>query len=104
MSILSQLEKEVDGENYILKTFPAMTGLSIQHRMQLEGMTPELTREVIVKGCSKGSMDFDNKSFDKAFAGRYAHMFKLLGEIMKHNFGDMEDENSPNVESDSSEE
>lgn len=102
--ILAQIEKEVDDEKYILKTFPTMVGLGIQHKMQVDGMSPELTREVIIKGCSKGSMDFDNKSFDKAFAGRYAHMFKLLGEIMKHNFGDMEDEESPNVESDSSEE
>lgn len=101
--ILSQVEKEIDGENYVLKTFPAMVGLGIQHKMQTEGMTPELTREVICKGSSKGSMDIDAKSFDKMFAGRYAHMFKLLGEIMKHNFGDMDDED-PNVQSDSSEE
>ena len=102
--ILAQVEKEVDGESYVLKTFPAMVGLGIQHKMQTEGMTPELTREVICKGASKGSMDIDAKSFDKMFAGRYAHMFKLLGEIMKHNFGDMDEEEGLNVESGSSEE
>ncbi len=102
MSFLAQKEIEVDGESYILRTFPCMTGLSIQHRMGTEGMTPELTQYVIMQGVSKGSVTIDVKDFNTRFAGKYAHLFRLLGEVMKFNFPDME-EDEGNVQSDSSE-
>ena len=100
---LAQKEIEVDGESYILKTFPAMTGLGIQHRLGKDGMTPELTQYIIMEGATKGSVTIDAKDFNKRFAGKYAHMFRLLGEVMKFNFPDMEDEDLGNDQSDSSE-
>lgn len=103
MSFLAQKEIELDGEQYILKTFPAMTGLSIQHRLTKDGMTPELTQYIIQEGAAKGSISIDAKFFNKHFAGKYAHMFRLLGEIMKFNFPDMEEEDLGNESSDSSE-
>lgn len=77
--------KEIDGVGYVLKLFPAMVGLSFISRLEREGMSPEVIRDVIVKGCSIGSSGMTEAKFNTQFAGKYKPMMELFAEILQHN-------------------
>lgn len=106
MSNLSQFqtkEVEVGGEIYHLKKFKALIGLSIQKEIHDVGLfteeginvmalSPEQILKIIANGCSKGSVSFDQKTFDNHFAGKYMEIYTLVAEVLAYNFAD------PNVE------
>lgn len=78
--------KQIGETSYVLKLFPAMTGLSIISRIEKSGgFTEDIILEVIAKGCAIGSTSIDRKKFDKHFAGKYAEMMELFAEILKYN-------------------
>lgn len=77
--------KEIDGVGYVMKLFPAMTGLGFISRMEREGMSPEVIRDVIVKGSSIGSAGMTEAKFNTQFAGKYKVMMELFAEVLKHN-------------------
>ena len=92
-------EAEVGGEIYHLKKFKAMAGLAIQKKIyesnlfteegiNVMALDPETMRDIIMLGCSKGSMGFDAKSFDTHFSGKYMEIFQLVAEILMFNFSD----------------
>lgn len=98
-------EVEVGGEIYNLKKFKALTGLAVQKEIHEAGLfsdeginvmalTPEQILKIISNGCSKGSIAFDQKTFDNHFAGKYMEIYQLVAEILMFNFAD----NSPNDE------
>lgn len=102
-------EVEVGGEIYNLKKFKAMDGLAIQKEIHEAGLftddginvmalSPEAILKIISKGCSKGSMAFDQKAFDNHFAGKYMEIFQLVAEALMFNFSD------PNAQTDDTEE
>lgn len=84
-------EVEVDGEQYKIVAYPAMTALDFQFEMS-NGMTPKLIRDMILKGVSKNGVAFNNESFDRAFTGKIPHMMKLWEQIVEFNFKDPLDE------------
>ena len=77
--------KEIDGVGYVLKLFPTMTGLGFISRMEREGMSPEVIRDMIIKGCSIGSIGMTEAKFNTQFAGKYKEMMQLWVEISKYN-------------------
>lgn len=77
--------KEIDGVGYVLKLFPAMVGLSFISRLEREGMSPEVIRDVIVKGCGIGSVNMTEAKFNTQFAGKYKPMMELFAEILQYN-------------------
>ena len=79
------ITKHIGGVGFTLKLFPAMVGLNVISRLEREGMTGEVIREVIVKGSSKGSVAITEKSFDSLFAGKYKEMMELFAEILQYN-------------------
>ena len=92
-------EVEVGGEIYNLKKFRALTGLSVQKEIHEAGLftddginvmalTPEQILKIISNGCSKGSIAFDQKTFDNHFAGKYMEIYHLVAEILMYNFAD----------------
>ena len=92
-------EVEVGGEVYNLKKFKAMIGLAIQKKIHesnlfteeginVMALEPEDLRDIIMHGCSKGSINFDTKGFDSHFAGKYMEVFQLVAEILLFNFAD----------------
>lgn len=110
MSLAAYQSKEVEvgGEIYNLKKFKAMVGLAIQKEIHEAGLftedginvmalSPEAILKIISNGCSKGSVSFDQKTFDNHFAGKYMEIFQLVAEVLMFNFSD------PNVEADSEE-
>ena len=98
-------EVEVEGEVYNLKKYRALMGLSIQKEIHDAGLfseeginvmalNPEQIFKVISLGCSKGSVAFDQKTFDNHFAGKYAEIFQLLALVLEYNFADPLEENA----------
>lgn len=85
-------EVQVQGESFIVKQFPVMVGLDIQHRLMSVGSSPELIREIICKGAQKGSVNIDEKKFDKLFKGKYKQLYELRDAVLAFNFGDMGDD------------
>ena len=92
-------EVEVGGEIYNLKKFKALTGLAVQKEIHEAGLfseeginvmalTPEQIFKIISNGCSKGSIAFDQKTFDNHFAGKYMEIYQLVAEILLFNFAD----------------
>lgn len=92
-------EVEVGGEIYNLKKFKALTGLAVQKEIHEAGLfseeginvmalTPEQILKIISNGCSKGSIAFDQKTFDNHFAGKYMEIYQLVAEILMFNFAD----------------
>jgi len=92
-------EVEVGGEVYNLKKFKALTGLAVQKEIHEAGLftdeginvmalTPEQILKIISNGCSKGSVAFDQKTFDNHFAGKYMEIYHLVAEILMYNFAD----------------
>lgn len=90
-------EVTVGGEIYHLRKFKALTGLKIQKQIFESGMITdegvnvmaldaELIADIIIHGCSKGSVNFDMKKFDSHFAGKYTEMFTLVAEVITWNF------------------
>ena len=77
--------KEIDGVSYILKMFPAMVGLSFISRLEREGMSPEVIRDVIIKGAGIGSTNITEAKFNTQFAGKYKPMMELFAEVLKYN-------------------
>ena len=103
-------EVEVGGEIYNLKKFKALMGLGVQKEIHEAGLfteeginvmalTPEQILKIIANGCSKGSMAFDQKTFDNHFAGKYMEIYQLVAEILTFNYAD----SSPNAEADTAE-
>lgn len=86
--------KEIGGTEYVLKYFPTTKGLQILTRMQNNGFSAEVIEEVIIGGCSIGSVAMDKKKFDSQFRGKYAELMELFAEILKYNkmFPEEEDE------------
>lgn len=98
-------EVEVGGEIYNLRKFRALAGLSIQKDIHDAGLfseeginvmalNPEQIFKVISLGCSKGSVAFDQKTFDNHFAGKYTEIFQLLALVLEYNFADPLEENA----------
>ena len=92
-------EVEVGGEIYNLKKFKALIGLAVQKEIHEAGLftddginvmalTPEQILKIISNGCSKGSIAFDQKTFDNHFAGKYMEIYHLVAEILMYNFAD----------------
>ena len=92
-------EIEIEGEVYNLRKFKALVGLGIQkeiHDAKLfsdEGinvmaLTPDQIFKIISNGCSKGSVAFDQKTFDNHFAGRYMTIYQLVAEVLMFNYAD----------------
>jgi len=92
-------EVEVGGEIYNLKKFKALIGLAVQKEIHEAGLftddginvmalTPEQILKIISNGCSKGSVAFDQKTFDNHFAGKYMEIYHLVAEILMYNFAD----------------
>lgn len=92
-------EVEVGGEIYNLKKFKAMAGLAIQKKIHesnlfteeginVMALEPETMRDIVMLGCSKGSVNFDAKGFDNHFTGKYMEVFQLVAEILMFNFAD----------------
>lgn len=92
-------EVEIDGEIYNLKKYRALTGLGIQKEIHECGLftedgidvmklSPELIFKIVSNGCSKGSMAFDQKTFDTHFAGKYITIFQLVAASLEYNFMD----------------
>lgn len=90
-------EVTVGNEIYHLKKFKALKGLQLQQQVFNSGMITEegvnvmaldaeLIADIIISGCSKGSVNFDMKKFDSHFAGKYTEMFTLVSEILVYNF------------------
>lgn len=77
--------KEIDGVGYVLKLFPTMVGLNFISRLERDGMAPEVIRDVVVKGCSIGSVGMTEAKFDNQFKGKYKQMMELFAEILKYN-------------------
>lgn len=92
-------EVEVGGEIYNLKKFKALIGLAVQKEIHEAGLftddginvmalTPEQILKIISNGCSKGSVAFDQKTFDNHFAGKYMEIYHLVAEVLMYNFAD----------------
>lgn len=92
-------EVEVGGEIYNLKKFKALIGLAVQKEIHEAGLftdeginvmalTPEQILKIISNGCSKGSIAFDQKTFDNHFAGKYMEIYHLVAEVLMYNFAD----------------
>lgn len=90
-------EVEVGGQLYHLKKFKAMKGLQIQKQVSESGMITDegvnimaldadLIADIVINGCSKGSVNFDIKKFDNEFAGRLTDIYTLTAEIITYNF------------------
>lgn len=77
--------KEIDGSSFVLKLFPAMVGLSFISRLEREGMSPEVIRDVIIKGAGIGSVTMTEAKFNTQFAGKYKPMMELFAEVLKYN-------------------
>lgn len=84
-------EISLDGDTYKIVAYPAMTGLDFQYKMG-QGITPELIRDMVFKGCSKGGMSFNQESFDKTFSGKLPKLMKLFEAIAEFNYTDPLDE------------
>lgn len=99
--MFEQKEVTIGDATYYLKKFKTMKGLELQQKMMEatdpEGgfnpakLSPEVIREVVVNGCSKGSITLDNKKFDDAFAGKLNEVIMLAMEIIVFNFIDPND-------------
>lgn len=77
--------KEVGDTTYVMKMFPAMFGLSIVNRMEKEGGSPEIIKDVITKGATIGSVAITDAKFNTHFAGKYEDIMTLFYEILKYN-------------------
>jgi hypothetical protein len=97
----------IGSENYVLKMFPALTGLKLmnklEHTVRTTGtmMDDALVFEVISKGCSLGSVNFTEAKFNSHFKGKYKEIYELFAEVLKHN--NMFPEESEGNEQDSEE-
>lgn len=101
MSLAAYQSKEIEvgGELYNLKKFKALIGLGVQKEIHEAGLftdeginvmalSPEQILKIISNGCSKGSVAFDQKTFDNHFAGKYMEIYHLVAEILMFNFAD----------------
>lgn len=99
--MFEQKEVTIGDSAYYLKKFKTMKGLELQQKIMdatdAEGgfnpakLSPETIRELVVNGCSKGSIAFDNKKFDDTFAGKLSEVMMLAMEIIMFNFIDPND-------------
>lgn len=76
----------VDGTEYKLTAYDAMTGLDYQFK--ITNPTPQLIQEMISKGVTVNNMAIDSKKFNQMFSGRLPHLMKLYGEVLEFNFTD----------------
>lgn len=102
MNLLEQKEVSIGGKLYILTAVPTDFGLEVQIELQSllsNGLPPtaDLIERVVCKGATLGSAPITKQTFNKHFARKYGVLMELFSEICKFNF---EDEDSPNVESD----
>ena len=81
------VEVTVDGEQYKIVAYPAMTALDFQFEMS-NGMTPKLIRDMIRKGVSKNGVAFTDETFERTFTGRIPHMMKVWEEAVEFNYKD----------------
>jgi len=99
LNIYQTKEVEISGEIFHLKKFKAMIGLAVQKEIHEAGLftddginvmalTPEQILKIISNGCSKGSIAFDQKTFDNHFAGKYMEIYHLVAEVLMYNFAD----------------
>lgn len=107
MDTLEQKEEKVGDVLYILTAFPTMIGLEIQSEIMactVAGLPfpPTLIKKAVCQGATIGSARIDDKKFDKHFSKKYQELMELFYKILAFNFGGVEDEESPNEESDTS--
>lgn len=92
-------EIQIGDDLYYLRKFKAMKGLEVQREVLESGafseegvnvakLKPEILRDIIVNGCTKGSIRFDNAKFDEHFSGKYMELYQLVAEILMFNFAD----------------
>ena len=93
---------EIEGKKFTVTAYPTMFGLSIQERI-MDGLTPELMKDIIVKSTSVDSVAIDDKKFDQVFSRKYKMLIEVVQKILEFNFGKEEAEDSPNEQSDTSE-
>lgn len=80
-------EVEIDGEEYKIVAYSAMTALDYQYKLG-QGVTPELIQEMVLRSCTQHGVAIDKKSFDQKFSGKIPHLMKLFGEVVEFNFTD----------------
>lgn len=104
---LEQTEKEIGGNRYLITALDALTGLDVMNNISEseskgEPLEPGFIKRVIMKSVTINNKQMTGDVFDKIFSRKYKELSELFGEIVKFNFGEGED--SPNAESDTSEE
>ena len=106
----------IDGTEFLLTQFPTTLGMKYKKKLgkvilpivaewmntqedefifpkllmklweNLDALDEQFIKELVVNGCTVGSMAFTDSSFDSEFAGEYGKLFKLLREIVEFNF------------------
>jgi hypothetical protein len=117
--MLEQKSVNIDGVDYLLTQFPALDGIRYQKKLakvvlpiikewmggeegenifgniidrvweNIDQLDEKFIVELVIKGATKGSVAFNEASFNMEFAGKYAKLFKLVQEIVKFNFSDV---------------
>lgn len=91
VAVLPEITLTVDDESYLVRAFPATTGLEyldkiIETNFKLD---PATIKKMIVSSVSKDGKEITNTSFDIIFARKTNHLTKLVGEIIKFNYEDV---------------
>ena len=106
MQVLEQKEVVVGGSTYLITALDATYGLTVLNAlMSMENSPPaNFVKDVVLKSVKVNNIQPTEQWFNKHFARNYRELYELFGQIVNFNFDfDMNDPDSPNVESDTSE-
>lgn len=91
--VLEQITVTVDDQDYLVTAMPATKGLIFIEKYQAaidEGKADlSQMKQIICNYVSKDNMQITEKTFDVAFARRYAHLNKLYKEVLNFNFEEL---------------
>lgn len=100
-----EITKEIGKNRYLIKALPAEYGLNVMNTLQaLEGNpSAEFMKQLVLRSVTVNNMQPNDEWFNKNFSRNYKELYELFKAIVDFNFGEMGEEDSPNVDSVTSE-
>ena len=89
-----EITKKFGDTTYLIRALPAEYGLSLFHRMEVDGVGPDLMKELVFKCTTVNNMQPSDQWFNKHFSRNYKELHDLVESILRFNFGELLDRKS----------
>lgn len=93
MFVPEEIEKEIGGNRYLIKAFPALYGLNVLNTLKFMDNNPsaDFLKDVVLKAVTCNNIQPTEEWFNATFSRNYEALFELFQEIIEFNFGDKVD-------------